>query len=637
MKRSLPGVLSLPTLLMATAAHADAVVPIDLLGHEIFDTVVDGGIGEFPRMGVRGIVRDASQSEVAFTTGGIIREVLWRHPVHDTRTSKTGDTVTLTAQLDWRVVADPEFDGELAMMLSDGARVMGASFGFDGGQGFQATILHDECEFGDVYTNTTTPSDFARLATVMPIELRIEVGPDGSRVSARNGDPSAPEVSFDLPFTLDVTRDLDFLVGGREADIKQFVLQRARLDRAVSPGPIRNKWDLDIRTDLCGPLINTPPIARCRDRSFVAPSTSCRVCDPDLLAQIDDGSFDPDGHSWSIERFTPECLELGSQTLNMRIDDELGAFDICASTVSVVDQSEPTITFQGEDASICGRGPEYVEFIPPIVADACTSNVELRGQIVAVNDSTLPQPVELDAGFGALVMAGRVAIAWIANDAAGNEAIRVEVIEIEARSDLATCCPAVDWWVEGSNWDDWLDFSRYSSDFGIDGRGGHDHIYLGWGDDCALGSSSYDEIDVGDGDNMAWGGSGSDQIYCSYWSGALEAHGDLGDDWINASWCESGELYGGPGDDYIYGSYYGDDWIVPGSGVDTVYAGDGDDVVILYGECEIESGKYFSGGWGYDVLIAPVPFDELEARGIDVYGFERFILDDSSAQLADCD
>ena len=86
-------------------------------------------------------------------------------------------------------------------------------------------------------------------------------------------------------------------------------------------------------------IVNTPPVARCRDVTVPADAT-CTA-----LANIDAGSYDVDFQDEILLTQTPPPpYPLGSTVVTLTATDTYGASNSCAATVTVVDTTPPTIT-----------------------------------------------------------------------------------------------------------------------------------------------------------------------------------------------------------------------------------------------------------------------------------------------------
>jgi hypothetical protein len=83
---------------------------------------------------------------------------------------------------------------------------------------------------------------------------------------------------------------------------------------------------------------NKPPIAICQDVTIVTGID----CLTDV--SIDNGSFDPDRNPIYVTQTPQGPYSLGNNNVTLTITDGQGAYDTCRSTITVVDQTPPTIT-----------------------------------------------------------------------------------------------------------------------------------------------------------------------------------------------------------------------------------------------------------------------------------------------------
>jgi hypothetical protein len=119
------------------------------------------------------------------------------------------------------------------------------------------------------------------------------------------------------------------------------------------------------------------------------------------------------------------------------------------------------------------------------------------------------------------------------------------------------------------------------------GRGGHDRICTGGGDDFVSGAGGHDRISSGRGRDVVNGGDGRD-----YMDGAG------GDDRLQGGFGNSDTLVGSQGDDQLLGGDDGDDFIFGGRGADRLVGGSGtrDDDFLVGGE----GADSIDGGGGSD-------------------------------------
>ncbi|EIM28480.1 calcium-binding protein [Microvirga lotononidis] len=121
-------------------------------------------------------------------------------------------------------------------------------------------------------------------------------------------------------------------------------------------------------------------------------------------------------------------------------------------------------------------------------------------------------------------------------------------------------------------------------------------IFLGAGNDSAVGSSGADFLDGGSGNDTLTGGFGKDTLIGG--SGTDTLRGGGGNDYLHAGSDYSADiLFGDAGNDTIYGSL-GDNLLYGGSYNDSLYGDAGNDTI--YGGSENDS---LWGGAGNDVLL----------------------------------
>jgi hypothetical protein len=83
---------------------------------------------------------------------------------------------------------------------------------------------------------------------------------------------------------------------------------------------------------------NQPPIAKCNNVTILA-GASCTAS-----ASIDNGSYDPDGDSITLTQLPPGPYSLGNTSVTLTVVDTNDASSQCTGTVTVVDNTPPTIT-----------------------------------------------------------------------------------------------------------------------------------------------------------------------------------------------------------------------------------------------------------------------------------------------------
>jgi hypothetical protein len=89
-----------------------------------------------------------------------------------------------------------------------------------------------------------------------------------------------------------------------------------------------------------------PPVARCRTIARAADASCLAAVDP---AEIDDGSFDPDGDPLNFSLNPPGPFSLGTTPVVLTVSDARGASSTCSASVTVVDSTPPSIAGASAD------------------------------------------------------------------------------------------------------------------------------------------------------------------------------------------------------------------------------------------------------------------------------------------------
>jgi len=111
-------------------------------------------------------------------------------------------------------------------------------------------------------------------------------------------------------------------------------------DDGVDPPPVTCNFALSypalevVRTD----PPNLPPVAQCMDVT-VAADANCMAD-----ASVDNASYDPEGDPVTLAQVPPGPYVPGSTNVTLGVTDSLGAVAACTATVTVTDDTPPTLT-----------------------------------------------------------------------------------------------------------------------------------------------------------------------------------------------------------------------------------------------------------------------------------------------------
>ena len=156
------------------------------------------------------------------------------------------------------------------------------------------------------------------------------------------------------------------------------------------------------------------PEAVCQNATLAVGETGTSVLDP---ADIDGGSTHPDNApiSLSVSKYDFICEDIGEYPVILTATDDLsGASETCLATVTVVDETPPTITAPADVTVNADPG-------------ACSAvNVELGVPFTSDNCAVVSIAHDAPAVFPA----GITPVTWVATDASGNSASTVHAVTV---------------------------------------------------------------------------------------------------------------------------------------------------------------------------------------------------------------
>jgi hypothetical protein len=127
--------------------------------------------------------------------------------------------------------------------------------------------------------------------------------------------------------------------------------------------------------------------------------------------------------------FSPS-LGLGEHTVVLDVENALGGVDSASATIRVLDRTAPTFgPLSATIVPVCDVLNEGVQLTAPQAFDGCTGVANVVGRVIATNGVTLSNPIQLNAGSGALD-AGTHQVVWSATDNAGNVGEISQVISV---------------------------------------------------------------------------------------------------------------------------------------------------------------------------------------------------------------
>jgi hypothetical protein len=154
---------------------------------------------------------------------------------------------------------------------------------------------------------------------------------------------------------------------------------------------------------------NTAPVAVCRNVT-VSAGASCTASV--TAAQINNGSSDPDGDSISLSLDNYGPFGLDSHTVELIVNDSNGASSSCTATVTVVDQTAPTITLNGAN-------PMTIECPYGFVDPGATATDNCAASVAVTTSGSVNTAVP-----------GSYTITYSASDGRGNTATRTRTVNV---------------------------------------------------------------------------------------------------------------------------------------------------------------------------------------------------------------
>jgi probable HAF family extracellular repeat protein len=157
------------------------------------------------------------------------------------------------------------------------------------------------------------------------------------------------------------------------------------------------------------------PVAVCQNVTAAAGS-SCTAS-----ASIDNGSYDPDGYPITLTQSPGGPYPLGSYAVTLTATDSKGLSSQCTGTVTVIDNTPPSITapasvtaYTGPGSTSCGTTVNDATLGVPTASDNCSGVTVTRSGVPASN----------------FFAGGTTTITYTAKDAADNIAIASQVVNV---------------------------------------------------------------------------------------------------------------------------------------------------------------------------------------------------------------
>ncbi len=179
------------------------------------------------------------------------------------------------------------------------------------------------------------------------------------------------------------------------------------------------------------PTVNLPPVASCKNIEVAAGSSCTATINP---SDVNAGSSDPDpGDSITLSLDSTGPFGLGPHAVTLTVTDNHGASSSCSATVTVKDNTPPTIAAPpnvnattGPGATGCGAIISDTTLGAAIAGDNCSG--------VAVSRSGVPA--------GNFFPVGTTAITYTAADASGNTRTATQIVTVVDDTPPKITCPS---------------------------------------------------------------------------------------------------------------------------------------------------------------------------------------------------
>jgi Ca2+-binding RTX toxin-like protein len=402
------------------------------------------------------------------------------------------------------------------------------------------TQVFETANAGGLWTNVT--GDLAQLApgTLRQVLFvpggavdKVVVAADlGVFVSADNAPGFWNELGSNLPNAL--AMDLDF-------DAARDFLVVGTLGRgAFSLSPFTT--------------VDLPPAAVCQNVTVPA-NAQCQGSAS--AAQVDGGSFDPEGGAVTLNLVPPGPFVLGPNTVTLEVTDAAGQTETCTAIVTVIDVTPPVLNCPVSVNVNCVNANGATASFATSASDNCGS----AGTPVCAPPSGSNFPL------------GTTVDVCTSTDGSGNVGSCSFNVTV-ALADNPVCCPAGTNVILGNSNNNTLNGTSGSDC--ILGRGAQDTINGSGGNDFISGGDGDDIINCGLGNDLAFGGTGQDRLNGEGGNDVMS--GGDGDD-ICGGGDGNDHILGGQGQDRLNGDG-GDDRLVGETGDDRLEGGNGDDVLV---------------------------------------------------------
>jgi hypothetical protein len=169
-------------------------------------------------------------------------------------------------------------------------------------------------------------------------------------------------------------------------------------------------------------LTNRPPVANCKNVQVITDPWQCSAMV--LPAQVDNGSYDPDGDPIMLSLTPGGPFQLGATAVTLTVTDSQGASNQCTATITVVDNQPPAITCP-------------MNIVQANDAGQCSATV---GYLVTASENCSLAHLACEPASGSVFPKGTTTVVCTATDGAGNAASCSFTVTVEDREAPRVAC-----------------------------------------------------------------------------------------------------------------------------------------------------------------------------------------------------
>lgn len=178
-------------------------------------------------------------------------------------------------------------------------------------------------------------------------------------------------------------------------------------DRLVAGTLGRGAWTLANASTL-----NLPAAAQCKPATVPADAACLGHA---TAADVDNGSFDPEGGQLNLSLAPPGPFTLGAHPVTLQVTDTSGATETCSSVVTVIDVTPPAITPPPNVTVAACLNGQAITVGTATATDNCSHPPNITGLVTAKNGVPLVPPIPVVGGQVTLGI-GVFTITWTASD-----------------------------------------------------------------------------------------------------------------------------------------------------------------------------------------------------------------------------